>query len=92
MTSDQIGGLLAHTLSTIFIMAAPVLFTGLAIGFIISIFQAATQINEVTLVFIPKMFATGLVLWLAGPFIFQELESLIREIEHLLPLIPPGAR
>ena len=92
MTSDQIGGLLAQTLSTIFIMSAPVLFTGLAIGFIISIFQAATQINEVTLVFIPKMFATGLVLWLAGSFIFQELESLIREIEHLLPLIPPGAR
>lgn len=90
MTSDQIGDLLAQVLSTIFVMAAPVLFTGLAIGFLISIFQAATQINEVTLVFIPKMFGTGLVLWLTGSFIFGELERLVLRIEHLLPLIAPG--
>ncbi len=90
LTQNQIGDLLALTLSTIFVMAAPVLFTGLIIGFLISIFQAATQINEVTLVFIPKMFGTGLVLWMTGSFVFGELERLIDQIRAILPLITPG--
>lgn len=89
LTPDQVGDLLTQTLSTIFIMAAPVLFTGLVIGFLISIFQAATQINEVTLVFIPKMFGTGLVLWVTGSFIFGELERLIHVIRDILPTISP---
>jgi flagellar biosynthetic protein FliQ len=87
---DQIGDLLTQTLTTIFVMSAPVLFTGLVIGFLISIFQAATQINEVTLVFIPKMFGTGVVLWLTGSFIFGELERLIDVIKLILPTISPG--
>lgn len=90
LSPDQIGDLLTQTLTTIFVMSAPVLFTGLVIGFLISIFQAATQINEVTLVFIPKMFGTGLVLWFTGSFIFGELERLILQIEHLLPHIGPA--
>jgi len=90
LTQNQIGDLLSLTLSTIFVMSAPVLFTGLVIGFLISIFQAATQINEVTLVFIPKMFATGLVLWMTGSFVFGELERLFDQIRAILPLITPG--
>lgn len=90
LSPDQIGDLLTQTLTTIFVMSAPVLFTGLVIGFLISIFQAATQINEVTLVFIPKMFGTGLVLWFTGAFIFGELERLIIQIEHILPTISPA--
>jgi len=90
LTSDQIGDLLAQTLTTVFVMSAPVLFTGLVIGFLVSIFQAATQINEVTLVFIPKMFGTGLVLWVTGSFIFGELERLIDVIKVILPQIAPG--
>ncbi|MFO0748842.1 MAG: flagellar biosynthetic protein FliQ [Myxococcota bacterium] len=84
MTTDQIGDLLTQTITTIFMMAAPVLFAGLAVGFLISIFQAATQINEVTLVFIPKMFVTGLVLWLAGSWMFEQLVSFYGEIGHAI--------
>ncbi|MBL8785092.1 MAG: flagellar biosynthesis protein FliQ [Deltaproteobacteria bacterium] len=90
MNTDQIGDLLQETLTLIFMMSAPVLFTGLAVGFLISIFQAATQINEVTLVFIPKMFATGLVLWLAGSWIFQELTNFFAHIEQILPTLAHG--
>jgi len=90
MNADQIGDILQETLTLIFVMSAPVLFTGLAVGFLISIFQAATQINEVTLVFIPKMFATGLVLWLAGSWIFQELTNFVARIEHILPTLAHG--
>lgn len=84
MSTEQIGDLLTQTITTIFMMAAPVLFAGLVVGFLISIFQAATQINEVTLVFIPKMFVTGLVLWLAGGWIFEQLANFYGEIGHAI--------
>lgn len=85
MTPDHIGDLLNDVILTIFAMAGPVLFAGLAVGFVISIFQAATQINEVTLVFIPKMIAAGLVMWLAGPWIFQRLLIFVNRIAEALP-------
>jgi len=84
MTPDQIGDLLAQTITTIFYIAAPVLFAGLAVGFTVAIFQAATQINEVTLVFIPKMIITGVVLWLTGSWIFEHLAGFIGEIAVVL--------
>lgn len=90
MTADSVADILQMMLTTIFMMSAPVLFTGLAIGFLVSVFQAATQINEVTLVFIPKMFATGLVLWLAGDWIFGELATFIHEIVEHLPQVAHG--
>jgi len=90
MTADSVADILQMMLTTIFMMSAPVLFTGLAIGFLVSVFQAATQINEVTLVFIPKMFATGLVLWLAGDWIFGELATFIHEIAEHLPQVAHG--
>lgn len=90
MSVDYVGDLLAHTITTIFFIAAPVLFTGLVIGFLISLFQAATQINEVTLVFIPKMFGTGLVLWFTGSWMFGQLSSFVQEIALVLPTIGQG--
>jgi len=90
MSPDQVGDLLNEVILTIFAMAAPVLFAGLIVGFVISIFQAATQINEVTLVFIPKMIATGLVLWLAGPWIFERLTIFVQHIAAALPAAAAG--
>ena len=90
MTTDTIGDLLDTTITTIFMMASPVLFAGLAVGFLISIFQAATQINEVTLVFIPKMFVTGLVLWFTGDWLFQQLVQFYGEIGHALSSAAQG--
>ena len=90
MQPDQISDLLKDVILTIFAMAAPVLFAGLIVGFVISIFQAATQINEVTLVFIPKMMATGLVLWLAGPWIFERLTIFIHQVAVALPAAAGG--
>ena len=80
MNSEVVGHLLERSISTVFEMSAPMLLAGLAVGVIVSIFQAATQINEVTLVFVPKMMAVGLVMWLAGPFIYESIELLFREI------------
>ena len=49
-------------------LAAPLLLTALAVGLIVGIFQAATQINEMTLSFIPKLLAMAAVLAIAGPW------------------------
>ena len=69
-----------HMLSVTFAIAAPPLFAGLAVGVLISLVQAATQVNEVTLVFIPKMLAVGGILWLTGPYAVDQLTNLFAEI------------
>jgi flagellar biosynthetic protein FliQ len=52
-------------------LTVPVLLPSLAIGLIIAMFQAATQINESTLTFVPKLIIIGLVLLLMGPWMLQ---------------------
>ena len=55
MNPEAVGDLLEKSLSAVFMMSAPMLFVGLIVGVLISLFQAATQIQEVTLVFVPKI-------------------------------------
>ncbi len=80
MDAASIGDLLQLALGTAFDLAAPMLFAGLIVGFGISIVQAATQIQEVTLVFIPKMMAVGVTMWLWGPSMYENLLRLVREV------------
>lgn len=54
-------------------IAAPILGLGLLVGLIISILQAATQIQEMTLTFVPKIFAVALVLFLLGKWMLNQL-------------------
>jgi flagellar biosynthesis protein FliQ len=69
-------------------LTAPVLLPSLAIGLVIAMFQAATQINEATLTFVPKLIIIGLVLLLAGPWMLQlfldYFQGLIRDIPQLI--------
>ena len=69
-------------------LTAPVLLPSLAIGLIIAMFQAATQINESTLTFVPKLIIIGLVLLLMGPWMLQMFldyfQGLIRDIPQLI--------
>ncbi|MGM0578363.1 MAG: flagellar biosynthetic protein FliQ [Myxococcota bacterium] len=91
MEPQTIGDLLQLAIQTTFQLAAPMLFVGLVIGVLISILQAATQVNEVTLVFIPKMLGVGLVMWLAGPWMHERLLALFREIAlHIQSVSTPG--
>lgn len=68
-------------------LSAPLLLAALVIGLIISIFQAATQINEQTLSFIPKLVGTFLVLILAGPWMLQMMVDYIRQLFESIPQI-----
>ena len=69
-------------------LTAPVLLPSLVIGLIIAMFQAATQINEMTLTFVPKLIVIGIVLLVMGPWMLQMFldyfQGLIRDIPHLI--------
>ena len=60
---------------TVLSVAAPMLLAGMTVGLLVSIFQAATQINEQTLSFIPKVVAVFLTLLLFGPWIIRVLST-----------------
>jgi len=66
-------------------VAAPVLLTVLAVGLVVSVFQAATQIHEATLSFVPKIVAAVAVLAVAGPWM---LTTLIEFVQRTLQSIP----
>jgi flagellar biosynthesis protein FliQ len=66
-------------------VAAPMLIMGLIVGLIISIFQAVTQINEMTLTIVPKILAVGLALLVFLPWMINMMTDFTR---HMFALIP----
>jgi flagellar biosynthesis protein FliQ len=85
MTPESIMTLGRQALELTLFISAPVLLTALIIGLLVSIFQAATQINEQTLSFIPKLIGMFVVLIIAGPWM---LGMLIDFIQRLFSNIP----
>lgn len=73
MTPDLAVNVARKAIQTILLCAAPMLISGMLIGLIISILQAATQVNEQTLTFIPKIVVVFLSLLLFGPWIIKIL-------------------
>ncbi len=62
-----------RAVQTVLMCAAPMLLVGMALGLLVSIFQAATQINEQTLTFVPKIVAVFVTLLIVGPWIIRVL-------------------
>ena len=67
------------------LMSAPILLASLAVGLIVSIFQAATQINESTLQFVPKLVIMFVVLLLVGPWMLQYMMDYIQRLFESIP-------
>jgi len=67
------------------LLAAPMLLVALAVGLIVGIFQAATQINEMTLSFIPKLLGLAAVLLVAGPWMLSELVGYTKQLIESIP-------
>jgi flagellar biosynthetic protein FliQ len=80
MTPEFVIGLIRQGLELTIIVSAPLLLTALATGLIVSVFQAATQINEMTLSFIPKLLALFLVMILAGPWMVSTMVDFTRRL------------
>ena len=74
-----------HALEMTLMLAAPLLLTALAVGLIVGIFQAATQINEMTLSFSPKLQAMAAMLALTGPWMLRTLVEYTRNLIESIP-------
>jgi len=85
MNPDTVVTVGRHALEMTLMLAAPLLLTALAVGLLVGIFQAATQINEMTLSFIPKLLAMAAVLALTGPWMLRTLVEYTRGLIESIP-------
>ncbi|HZQ99656.1 MAG TPA: flagellar biosynthesis protein FliQ [Chloroflexota bacterium] len=73
MTEAGILAIAQHAVMMMVMLAGPLLLVSLVVGLLVSVFQAVTQINEMTLTFVPKVVAIFVVLLLMGPWMLQML-------------------
>lgn len=85
MTPETVMTMGRHAMEVTLMVAAPLLLVALGIGLVISIFQAATQINESTLSFIPKLVGVFVALVVAGPWMISVMTDYMREIFGNIP-------
>jgi flagellar biosynthetic protein FliQ len=85
MTEAYILTLAQNTVRIMLVLAGPVLIVSLIIGSLISLIQAATQINEVTMTFIPKIVAIAAVLLILGSWMLQQMLVFTSDLFNSLP-------
>ncbi|MFT3907096.1 MAG: flagellar biosynthesis protein FliQ [Steroidobacteraceae bacterium] len=85
MTPETVMSIAQRALEMTVLLAAPLLLVALAVGLLVGIFQAATQINEMTLSFIPKVLAIGATLLLAGSWMLKNLVSYTTQLIQSIP-------
>lgn len=88
MTPATVVSLFSESIYVMLLLLSVLILPGLVVGLVVAMFQAATQINESSLSFIPKLFVTFLVLVFAGPWLLKTLvnytDSLITNIPYLI--------
>ena len=89
MTTDLIVGIMAETIKVTLLISAPALLVGLVVGVAVSLFQAVTQIQEMTLVFVPKIVAVMITLVIVLPWM---INLLVTYTHHLFTNIPQYIR
>ena len=85
MDSQQVLTIAGGGLLTLLIVCGPIVLVVLSVGLVVSIFQAATQIHETTLSFVPKLLAAFATLGLAGPWMLSTMVDYIREVLMSIP-------
>ena len=85
MTTDAVVGLMAETIKVTLLVSAPMLIVGLVVGVMISLFQAVTQIQEMTLVFVPKIVAVMITMVAALPWMISLLMTYTQNIFANIP-------
>jgi len=89
MTDAAVIALAQDALTTTLMVSAPILIVSLAIGMLVSVFQAMTQINEVTLTFVPKIFGVFAVTAFVGPWM---IGTMVNYTTRLFTVLPELAR
>ena len=87
MTSGMVMEIARTAIQMTLILVGPLLLASLIVGLMVSIFQAATQINESTLQFVPKLVAIFAVMVFAGPWMLQSMVNYMRELFNSIPQI-----
>ncbi len=87
MTPESVIALARAAIETTLLVSAPLLLAALVVGLIVSVFQAATQINEMTLSFIPKLVAMFTTLVIAGPWMLTLLTDFMRRLFTSIPTV-----
>ncbi|QYF92022.1 flagellar biosynthesis protein FliQ [Massilia sp. PAMC28688] len=85
MTPETVMTLGRNAMEITLMVAAPLLLVALIIGLVVSIFQAATQINEATLSFIPKLVGIFIALIVAGPWMLSVMLDYMRQVFTSIP-------
>jgi flagellar biosynthesis protein FliQ len=85
MTPQTVIAMGQHALELTLLISAPMLLAALSVGLIVSVFQAATQINEMTLSFIPKLIAIFAALLISGPWLITMMTDYMRRLITSIP-------
>jgi flagellar biosynthesis protein FliQ len=85
MSPEAVMSIGGRALEITLMLAAPMLLVALVTGLVVGAFQAATQINEMTLSFIPKLIAISVALMIAGPWMLKLLVAYTRELFESIP-------
>ena len=85
MSDADVLNIAAQALWTATKLAAPILIVSLAIGTLVSLFQAVTQVQEMTLTFVPKLAGIALVLVVAGGWMLAQLTDFTRQLFESIP-------
>ena len=85
MTPEMVLTVARESLTVTVMVAAPLLIAALVTGVLVGVLQAATQINEMTLSFIPKLLATAAALAIAGPWMLKLIVGYTRELFESIP-------
>ena len=80
ISQGEIISILTDAITTVVLSAAPMLVVAMAVGLIVSIFQATTQINEQTLAFVPKIVCVLLTLLIFGGYIFSRIGGFVTRL------------
>jgi len=87
MTPETITTMMAEAIKLTILVSAPTLLVGLAVGLIISIFSAVTQIQEMTLTFVPKIVAVFLMLLFTGAWTIEKLTTYTANLFGSIPTL-----
>jgi len=87
MDEDTVVNVGRQSMEVIMLLAAPILLSSLLVGLIVAMFQAATQINEMTLSFVPKLIVVALVMMAAGPWMLRQIVGFTQRLVENVPYL-----
>lgn len=87
MDADSVVQIGRQALEVTVLLSAPILIASLVVGLIIAMFQAATQINEMTLSFVPKLMVVALVLGISGPWLLRQITGFTTRLFENIPYL-----